>query len=418
MQMKKILLSGMIGNALEWYDYALYGHCAVIISRLFFPSSNDFIGLMAAFGVFAAGFLMRPLGAILFGYIGDQYGRKLALSLSILLMAIPTACLGLLPTYEQIGILAPLLLTIIRLLQGLSLGGEASGSIIFMVEHTSPKRRGLVGSTVMCSASIGILLGSATAAGVAKLMTEIEFESWGWRIPFLISFFIGGIGWYIRTHLDESPLYEALKADGALSKMPLKELLLFHKKPLLLGIGIYITLAVSFYVLTVFLNSFMTTTLHYPVAEALSLNTLTIGLLALFIPIIGALSDVIGKRKILLMTVFGFLLFSLPIFWLITSGSYLYLICGIVFFSLLVASYTAPFPAVFVELFPVRIRYTGLALSYNFSVTVFGGTAPLVVTWLLNKTGNPYSIAAYMMSLVTLSALALLLYKEPAENSL
>ncbi len=185
--MRKVVISGMIGNGLEWYDYALYGHMAAIISKLFFPSDDPFTSLIATFGVFAAGFAMRPIGAILFGYVGDRYGRKTSLAFSILLMAIPTAAIGLLPTYAQIGIWAPILLTVIRLLQGLSLGGEFSGSITFMVEHAPPDKRGIIGSAAVVSLVAGMLLGSLMATIFAKALSPEDFESWGWRVPFLLA---------------------------------------------------------------------------------------------------------------------------------------------------------------------------------------------------------------------------------------
>lgn len=408
--MKKIIFSGMIGNALEWYDYALYGHCAIIISRLFFPFKETFIGLIATFGVFAAGFVIRPLGAIFFGYLGDQYGRKMALSSAILLMAIPTSFIGLLPTYEQIGLLAPILLIIIRLLQGLSLGGECSGAMVFLIEHSPPKHRSLIGSSIMCSTSIGILMGSLFATIISGIMPTEDFENWGWRILFLSSFFIGGIGWYIRKSVHESPLYENLKKDNSFSSDPIKELFLSYKKQVIIGLGIYFTVTIPFYILTVFINTFAVSFLKYSLSEALILSNVATILLVVLIPIFGWLADYYSKKYLLLIGAVGFLCFSLPIFWLITQKDFIYV--GLSLFSLLLALYIAPFPATFAELFPTRIRYTGLALTYNLSATIFGGTAPLTVTWLINKTESYMSIALYMMIGAVISIFALFFYQE------
>ena len=223
--MRKILVSSMIGNALEWYDFVLYVQFSTIIGSLFFPSDNEFTSLLATFGIFAVGFVMRPIGGILFGILGDKFGRKSALVFSILMMAIPTALIGFLPTYEQVGIIAPISLTIIRLLQGLALGGGFSGCMTFIVEHAPSKQRGLIGSTSMFSLGAGVLLGIVVSLGFSKCLSPEDFISWGWRVPFIISLGIGMIAFYIRNNIDESPIYLEAKKHGNLSKTPVKEVL-------------------------------------------------------------------------------------------------------------------------------------------------------------------------------------------------
>ena len=219
--MRKVVISGMIGNALEWYDYALYAQFAYIIGVKFFPQT-EFVEILT-FAVFAAGFVVRPLGGIIFGQIGDRFGRRIALVLGIMLMAIPTAGIGLLPSYESIGITAPIILVIIRLLQGFSLGGEFSGCIAYIVEHSPADKRGLAGSAAFVSMCLGMLLGLIVAQGFTYFLSEENLLSWGWRIPFIVGLFIGLVGLYIRSHLAESPLYKAAKAQGALSRTPLRE---------------------------------------------------------------------------------------------------------------------------------------------------------------------------------------------------
>lgn len=209
--MRKVLLAGMIGNGLEWYDYALYAYMVTLISKLFFPAGNEAVHLLATLGIFAVGFIARPFGGILFGMVGDKFGRRTALVAAIFLMAFPTGCIGLLPTYEQVGILAPLLLVLLRVMQGLSLGGAFSGTVIFLVEHSPPARRGLVGSTSLASLAVGFLLGSLVVMLMQVSLSEAQFESWGWRIPFLLGVPIGFIGLYIRNHTEESPVYEEAK---------------------------------------------------------------------------------------------------------------------------------------------------------------------------------------------------------------
>src|SRR5579863_7567559 len=223
--LRKVIVSCMIGNALEWYDFALYGYFATILSNQFFPSQDPIASLMATFGVFAAGFIMRPLGGILFGHIGDKKGRKEALLCSIYLMTIPTALIGLLPTYDQVGWLAPALLTLIRLLQGLSMGGEFTGSMIFIVEHTNSQKRGFSGSWAPFSLLLGVLIGSAVATLISMALSPEDLHSWGWRIPFILSIFGGVVGSYMRRTLTDPEKFEQMKENHHLSSVPIMEVL-------------------------------------------------------------------------------------------------------------------------------------------------------------------------------------------------
>jgi MHS family proline/betaine transporter-like MFS transporter len=254
--MKKVIASGMIGNGLEWYDYALYGQMAALLGTLFFPAGDAGVQLLATYGVFAAGFVVRPLGAILFGWIGDKYGRKSAMVLAVLMMAIPTGCIGLLPTYSQVGMLAPVLLTIIRLLQGLSLGGEFAGSITYIVEHAPARRRAWAGSASLVSLILGFLLGSLVVNFMLGWLGKEAFEAWGWRIPFLGGIVIGLVGFYIRRFCRESPIYEAAKHDNKISKTPLKTALAQHPAEMAQGFALYLTVTMPFYLASVYFISF------------------------------------------------------------------------------------------------------------------------------------------------------------------
>lgn len=383
--MRKVIVSGMVANGLEWYDYALYGLLAPIISQLFFPAGNSALALIATFGVFAAGFAMRPVGAILFGYIGDEYGRKTSLILSIILMAVPTACIGLLPTYEQIGIAAPILLTVIRLLQGLSLGGAFSGSIAFVVEHAPDKHRGIAGSTSMISMILGILAGSAMATSLSMLLTPEQFESWGWRIPFFFGVLAGGAGFYIRHHVEESPKYLKAKAEGTLSPTPLRDVLKHHRGELFQAIGVYLLVTVPFYILVVFMISFMEKMLNHTASNALFANTIIMLVMLVITPFSAWLSDKIGRKPVLLVTAIGFLLAIGPIFELLCQPDFHSALMAQIAFAVLVGFYIGPVPTFLVEIFPTNIRYTGMSLSYNIAAAVFGGTAPLVSTWLIKQ---------------------------------
>ena len=412
--MKKVVVSGMIGNGLEWYDYALYGQMAVVLSVLFFPAGDKAAALLATFGIFAVGFIVRPLGAILFGYIGDKYGRKKSLVIAILMMAIPTGCIGLLPTYESIGILAPILLTVIRVLQGLSLGGEFSGSIIYIVEHAPPHRKGIAGSASLASLIIGFLMGSLVSLFFVTALSEEDFMSWGWRVPFLFGVVIGLVGLYIRTHCDESPAYKEAKAQGVISKQPLKDVFSQHKKPMLQGFLAYLTVTVPFYLLSVYMISYMQTELQMSKADALLVNALAMATQLITILVAAQLSDIYGRKKIMLTAAILMLVCMLPIFLMMETKGFYEVLGAQVLLSLILGFYLGPVAAFLVELFPTSIRYTGMSLSYNFSAAFFGGTVPIVCTWLVTNLESHLWIAVYVMVCNLLSIGALLSYKEKA----
>ncbi len=425
--MRKVVVSGMIANGLEWYDYALYGLLTPIISKLFFPEGNITAALIATYGIFAAGFAMRPIGAVLFGYLGDKFGRKVSLVISIILMALPTACIGLLPTYAQIGMMAPILLTIIRLLQGLSLGGAFSGSIAFVVEHAPDKHRGIAGSSSMVSMTLGILAGSAMASTLAHFLTPEQFETWGWRVPFFVGVLAGVVGFYIRDHVEESPKYLQAKAEGTLSKTPLRDVFRDHKAELAQAVGIYMLVTVPFYILVVFMITFMDTILHHPRTDALEANTAVMLVMLVSAPFSAWLTDKVGRKPVLMVNAVLFLALIGPIFTLICQPDYSSALLGQVAFALLVGFFIGPVPTLLVEIFPTNIRYTGMALSYNISAAVFGGTAPLVATWMLKQTheipelgefvklclGDTNTVVAfYIMACAVIALIALYFFKD------
>lgn len=410
--MKKVVISGMIGNSLEWYDFALYGYFATIISQHFFPNSDPFISLIATYGAFAAGFLMRPFGAILFGYIGDKYGRKIALSISILMMAVPTALIGALPTYEQIGVLAPILLTLIRLLQGLSVGGEFSGSITFIVEHSKDHRRGIAGSMSIVSLVGGMLLGSAVATLTAEVFSKEDLYDWAWRIPFISGLLIGFVGYYIRHFTHESPKYAKIKEMGGLSSRPVRDAFKKHPKKMLTAIGLYMCVTVPFYTFSVFMITYYSKFVGGSFNEALKINTIGMALLLVIVPLAAWVSDKIGRKKVMAAGAIGYLIFFYPIFLLFQSGDFAYALIGQIIFAILLGIYTAPMPAVLVELFPTSIRYTGMAISYNICAAVFGGTVPMLATYLIQSTGIMSIVAFYLILCAVISLVTLYFFKD------
>lgn len=397
--MRRIAGPSLIGNVLEWYDFALYGYFAPVISPLFFPADNPFLSLITTFAVFAIGFLMRPLGAAIFGYYGDRYGRKNALAAAILLMAIPTTLIGCLPTHQQIGISAGLLLTLFRLLQGLAVGGEFTGSIVYIIEHAAANRRGFYGSLAMASAFTGLVLGSGVAALVGFVAGDTDYETWVWRIPFLLSILLGAVGLYLRIGMPESPVFEAMKERQQLSKAPVTETFKKHYRKMFSSIILVGLPSMGFYLSFVYLTTFMTVYLKVDLDYALLINTLSMMMIMLIIPLFGLLSDKLGRKAVMRMGAIGFICLSLPAYYLLIRGDYFSIFAAQLIFALLVSMSYSAIPAFLVERFPASVRYTGISIPYNLANAIFGGTAPLVATSLIHYSKNFYSPAFYLMTL-------------------
>lgn len=417
--MRKIIIAGMISNGLEWYDFALYAFTALTISKQFFlPAGSESAHLFATFGIFAVGFVARPFGGIFFGILGDRLGRRMALVVSIFLMAVPTGCIGLLPTYDQIGMWAPWLLLLLRVLQGLSLGGAFSGSMTFLVEHAPPNQRGLIGSASVSSLVFGFLLGSVVAWIATLATTPEQYESWGWRVPFLLGLPIGFIGLYIRNHCEESPTYEAAKQSGTLSKTPVKDVMGSELMHVAQAIGIYISVTMPFYLLSAYFITFTERTLGRSKEEALLLNSINMVILFVLSPLSAWFSDRVGRRKVLMVMSVAYLLCSYPVFMLLQQQDFMSILAGQVLFAIVVGFYIGPVPALLVEIFPTRVRYTGMSLSYNICAALFGGTAPMACEWLINETGSVYSVAYYVMGCAVISILSLYYYRDRHEQPL
>jgi len=411
--MKKVVTSGMIGNGLEWYDYALYGQVSWLLSSLFFPGEDPFVQTLAVYGVFAAGFLIRPVGAIFFGWLGDTYGRRLSMVVAILMMAIPTGMIGLLPTYAQIGIAAPVFLTIIRLLQGMSLGGEFSGSIAYIVEHAPPHRRGLASAASLVSMMMGFLLGIIVVKGMIGILGQAEFESWGWRVPFLMGIVIGLVGFYIRQHCSESPVYEKAKGEGSICKTPVRESFKNHRGSMLKGCAIYITVTMPFYLTTVYFIGFSKVHLKLTADDALLFSIYNMLILLVTLPFSAWLSDRIGRKKIMVASAIVMALAVYPLFSLLVEGATLQTIALVqLAFAFMVGMYAGPVAALLVEMFPTNVRFSGMAITYNVSAAVFGGTSPMVCEWLVNNYGDARAIAFYVIACCAASLIAFMFYKD------
>lgn len=375
---------GTLGAAMEWYDFTLYVYLAPVISQLFFPSDNSLDSLLATFGVFAAGYLMRPLGAALLGNIGDTRGRKFALGLSISLMAVGMLLIGLLPTESTIGVLAPILLVLIRLAQGFSLGGEFSGSIVLLAESAEPRRRGFTTNLVQISTGIGFLLSSATVALLHSLLTDQQMNTWGWRLPFFIGAAIGAFALYMlltRVELDDE------KPDDAQRDVPLKTLFEKERRPLTINFLLNGHQALIYYVVATFIPTFVTTILGGPAEEGLFASAIAAIVFMVLCPPAGALSDRFGRRPILAIGAVGMAIAAVPLFALIAEVTLPAVIGGQLGLMILVVIFTAPALVIATELFSKPTRYSGVAVGYNLGATIFGGTAPLLCTALISITG-------------------------------
>ncbi len=414
----KNVVAGCVGNVLEWYDFALYGFFAPVIAKLFFPSDNQITGLLATFGIFAVGFLMRPVGSVIFGILGDKLGRKKALEISVVMMAIPTTLIGVLPTYESVGILAPILLTIIRLIQGISVGGEFTGSISYVVENAPhpPHRRGFYSSWTVFSLLGGILLGSAIASLVTNVFSDAQVQSFGWRLPFLLGLVIGLIGLYLRAGLDESPAFKKMKEAGELAKTPITDAFKYHWKEILTVIGATCVGSVNFYMIFVYLTTFLSTESSLDLSTALEINTLSMIVLMIITPIMGYFSDKIGRKPLLIGGCLIIAIFAYPLFVEFTKGNPFHDLLSQIVFAIGLAMVFGPFGAMMVELFPARIRMSAVSIGYNVGFAVFGGTAPFVATYLIDITGNKLSPSYYQIVAALVSLVVFVTIKETYQD--
>ncbi|PJI48609.1 MAG: MFS transporter [Pseudomonas sp.] len=402
-QRRRAIIATVLGNGLEWFDFTVYSFFAVIIARLFFPADDELGSLLLAVATFGVGFVMRPVGGLVLGVYADKAGRKAALSLTILLMAVGTAIIGLAPTYEQAGIFAPSLIVFARLLQGFSAGGEMGGATAFLTEHAPPHRRAYYSSWIQSSIGFAVLLGAATGTLVTSLLDEQALYSWGWRVPFLLGLLIGPVGYFIRRHVDESPAFAELQKQSA-DHSPLREVLSQFPRETFASFSLVILWTVCTYVLLFYMPTYSVHTLGLPQSTGLVAGMLGGAVILCCSPLVGCLADRWGRRVILAGAALAILLLSWPLFaWINHSPGWLSLLVFQALFGVLIAAYTGPILAVFAELFPTRVLSTGLSVAYNASVTLFGGFAPFFITWLIARTGSDMAPAFYVMAAAAVS---------------
>ncbi len=416
--LRKAVVAAAIGNAVEWFDFAVYGFLATFIALNFFPNEDPTVSLLSTFAVFAAAFFARPLGGLFFGPLGDRIGRQKVLATVILLMSASTFLIGLLPSYQQIGILAPTLLVVLRCLQGFSAGGEYGGGAAFLAEYAPDERRGFIVSFLVWSVIIGFLLGSTTATVLSSVISEGAMNSWGWRIPFLLAGPLGLIGLYIRLRLEDTPDFRELESAGEVSSSPLKETIAENWVPILQIAGLVIIHNVGFYTVFTYLPVYFSTELGFSTTAAFASTTVA-GLVALaLIPPLGALSDRVGRKPLLIGSCVLFALLTYPLFLLMNTGSLSAAIVAHVGLAAFEALFVCTSLAAGAELFATKVRYGGFSIGYNFSVAIFGGTAPYIATFLVSRTGNPLSPAYYVILAAVLTLVTVLTMRETARSPL
>ncbi len=389
---RKTVLAGLAGNVLEWYDFGVYGFFAAAIGSQFFPAHDPAVSLIASFGVFAIGFLARPLGGLVFGHVGDRKGRRTAVISSVVSMAVPTCLMAVLPTYAQIGLAAPLLLILLRLAQGLAVGGEYTTSLVLLVEQALPSRRGRIGSYAPFGAFGGLLLGSALGWAITASITPEQSAVWGWRVAFVAGLAIGIIVFFIRRQLPHEPVITAPKTETA----PLIDAFRTQKLAMLQVIGFNLSTAVGFYLCFVYTTTWLHQVAAVPVPIALLLDSIGLGIMMVMTPFLGALSDRFGRKLVLFTGGIGLILLSVPLLGWMGHGTVFSIITGQFGFAIFVGCFAGAGPAFMVEAFPKHVRCSGLSVGYNLAMSIFGGTLPMLAVYLISETGNVLAPAWYL----------------------
>jgi MFS transporter, MHS family, shikimate and dehydroshikimate transport protein len=403
--LRRIVWSSVIGTAVEWYDFLIYGTAtALVFNKVFFAAGDAALATIAAFGTYAVGFLARPLGAAVFGHFGDRVGRKAMLAITIMVMGLGTFLIGLLPTYQQIGVAAPLLLVVLRFLQGIGLGGEWGGAVLMVVENCPTHKRGFLGSMVQVGNPIGNLAAIAVFALVSQL-PEAEFMAWGWRVPFLLSIFLVGVGLYIRLRMEETAAFQEVKTRNEIVRMPIVEIFRDHRRPFFTAVGLKISEIAYASIAGVFIMSYATS--HLGLSRALVLNgAFFSSFVALFsIPLFGWLSDKVGRKTMFYASCAFSALFAFPMFWLLDTRDptivILTIVVAISFGQMVMFGVGAPW---YSELFTTRLRYSGASLGFQVGAAISGGLSPLIAALLMTWAGGatwPVSLFLILCALIT-----------------
>ncbi|MBT2684662.1 MFS transporter [Bacillus sp. ISL-37] len=413
----RVLIASLVGSSIEWFDYFLYGTMAALVfNQLFFVNEDPTVGLLLAYASFALSFFIRPFGGIIFSHIGDRIGRKKTLVLTLSLMGAATFAMGILPTYQAIGVAAPIILITLRLIQGLGIGGEWGGALLLATEYAPPERRGFFGSIPQMGVTIGMVMGTL-ALWIMSLLPEQQFMTWGWRVPFIFSALLVVFGLWIRKGIDETPEFKEVKAKGEIPKLPIVDTLRYYWKEVLITIGAKVVETAPFYIFSTFIVSYATSTLGFSRSAVLGAVMISTVITTILIPIMGSLSDRVGRKKMYITGTLAMMAFAFPYFWMIHQGSVLMLVLAtIIGLGIIWAPITAVLGTMFSEIFDAKVRYTGVSLGYQIGAAVAGGTAPLVATALLASFDNSYvPVALYIMFTAVVSLIAIWAVKSRVE---
>ncbi len=409
------VLASTVGNVLEWYDFVLFGFLSIIIAKQYFPSDSPYAAMLLTTATFGAGFVVRPLGGVLLGIYADRHGRRAGLSLVILMMTVAAAIIALTPSYRQIGIAAPILVLVARLLQGISAGGEFGAATSMLVEYAPKGRSTFYGSWQMFAQAAGALLAIAMGAMLSNVFTPEARDAWAWRIPFLFGLLIGPVGFYIRRRMPETEAFEKL---GRPPKVPLRRVLAEYPRELFIATSLSSAINVMAYVIITYLPVFAVQSLGLPLGLPFTVLLASVLLRLALVPLFGLLGDRIGQRKVMGWALLGFLLSVYPGYWWITQAPSMTSVMTVeLVFAVLMAATSSPMPTASADLFPTEVRATGLAISYNIGASVFGGFSPFILTWLLHVTGDKLMPAHYSVVFFALGLIGVLMLQSKPEPS-
>lgn len=416
--LRKVVGASFIGNFVEWFDYAVYGYLAVTISHVFFPTADKQTALLLTFGLFAVSFFVRPIGGFIWGHIGDRVGRKNALSLSILIMSAGTFAIALIPDYNIIGIWAPILLLIVRLVQGFSAAGEYAGASAFLVEYAPPNRRGMYAAVVPASTATGLLLGSLIALLLSVSLSPDQLNTWGWRLPFLLAAPMGLIGRYIRVKLEDTPAFLALEKEDEAIKAPVMAMFRENWRQLLIAVGAVVLNAVGFYVVLSYMPTYLSEVVGLDSSLSFLATTVALATYIGFIFLTGLASDRFGRKRVLITASILFVLLTVPAFMLLSTGNFFIIIMVQILLGAMLTLNDGTLPSFLAELFPTKVRYSGFAVSFNLTNAIFGGTALFVSTLLIDLSGSGLAPGWYLMAAAVVSLIAVSLAKETSKEPL